>query len=66
MADTMMSYHNRVCRLLGSWLGASVLLSAGGCPSETLFQPLLVENLAATAAIFARQLAALFLVPLFP
>jgi hypothetical protein len=49
-----------------AWLAASVLLGFGGCIGDELFQPLLVENLALTTSLIAREFAGLFLAPFFP
>lgn len=49
-----------------AWLAAPVLLGVGGCVGTEYFQPLLVENLALTASLLAREVAGLFLGPLFP
>ena len=49
-----------------AWLAAPVLLDFGGCFGDELFQPLLVENLALTASLLAREFAGLFFAPFFP
>lgn len=49
-----------------AWLAAPALLGVNGCFGNELFQPLLVENLALTASLLAREVAGIFLTPFFP
>lgn len=48
------------------WLALVVFALPGGCLSDSSFQPILVENLATTTALIARQLTAVALNALFP